>query len=189
MDDQRPATDPDDRQLARRVERDGDEAAFLALYERHTPRLYQFLYRLVGGAEHRADDLAQETWLRAVRSLGSFRWEASFGTWLTAIALNCHRSEVRGDGRERPLEEHRQMVPTRSEEPGRRVDLERAIARLPDGYRTVLLLHDVEGYRHREIAEMLDVTTGTSKSQLYHARRRMRAWLRPETEMGEAREP
>jgi RNA polymerase sigma-70 factor (ECF subfamily) len=167
-----------DRVLAERVANVGDETAFRELYGRHTPRLYQFVLRVLGGDEAEAEDVVQETWIRATTNLGSFRWEARFETWLTGIGLNLSRNRLRRSGR---LEELREENRRGAEPRGRdeRIDLERAIALLPAGCRTVLILHDVEGFKHAEIAEKLGVTEGTSKSQLWSARRHMRQLLGP----------
>jgi len=173
-----------DRELADMVVA-GDELAFRQLYRRHTPRLYLFVLRFLGGIEADAEDVVQEAWLKATASLERFRWEASFGSWLTSIGLNVARETLRRRGR-RNEESWSDEADRPAAEPLERVesvDLERAIRALPDGYRTVLLLHDVEGYRHEEIAEQLGISVGTSKSQLFHARRRMRTALR-ETDHG-----
>jgi RNA polymerase sigma-70 factor (ECF subfamily) len=167
-----------DRSLAELVLA-GDESAFRQLYRRHTPRLHLFVLRFLGGMEADAEDVVQETWLKATDALGRFRWEASFGSWLTSIGLNVARETLRRRGR-RAEEEWTEAADRPSPEPLERVDvvdLERAIRALPDGYRTVLLLHDVEGFRHEEIAERLGISAGTSKSQLFHARRAMRTAL------------
>lgn len=167
-----------DRELADLVVA-GDELAFRQLYRRHTPRLYLFVLRFLGGIEADAEDVVQEAWLKATASLERFRWEASFGSWLTSIGLNVAREALRRRGR-RNEESWSEETDRPAPEPLDRVesvDLERAIRSLPDGYRTVLLLHDVEGYRHEEIAERLGISVGTSKSQLFHARRRMRVAL------------
>ena len=163
-----------DRELAVQV-MTGDEVAFRQLYQRHTPRLMALVLRFVGGHEADAEDVVQEAWLRATERLGQFRWEAAFGSWLSAIALNLAREQLRRHSRRREVEWPEEEPP--AAEPLERVDprdLERAIASLPQGYRSVLVLHDVEGYRHEEIAEQLGVSVGTSKSQLFHARRAMR---------------
>lgn len=158
----------------------GDELAFRELYRRHTPRLYQLVLRYVGGIDADAEDVVQDTWMKATDRLVSFRWEASFGSWLSAIGLNVAREVLRRRGRRQEVEwpeEHEPATKVPPPEHLEPVDLERAIATLPDGYRTVLVLHDVEGYRHEEIAEHLGVSVGTSKSQLFHARRAMRTAL------------
>jgi len=166
-----------DRSLAEQV-LGGDERAFRLLYRRHSPRLYLLVLRLLGGIEADAEDVVQETWLKATERLDAFRWEASFGSWLCAIGLNLARESLRRRGRrvEEPFDDSALPVPAPRERV-ETVDLERAIRSLPEGYRTVLILHDVEGYRHEEIAQRLGVTPGTSKSQLFHARRAMRAAL------------
>ena len=172
-----PAPAPD-RALADALLLDGDERAFRELYQRHTPRLFQVALRVVGGSEYDAEDVVQETWIRATEKLGTFRWEAAFGTWLTGIGLNVARQLLRKRGRWVDLDD----APEPWRPPphdGERIDLERAIALLPAGYRAVLVLHDVEGYRHDEIGEMLGVSPGTSKSQLFNARRSLRQALEP----------
>jgi RNA polymerase sigma-70 factor (ECF subfamily) len=167
-----------DRELAEALLLNGDERAFRDLYQRHTPRLFQVVLRVVGGSEHDAEDVVQETWIRATEKLGTFRWEAAFGTWLTGIGLNVARQLLRKKGRWVELDD----APEPWRPPphdGERIDQERAIALLPAGYRTVLVLHDVEGYRHEEIGEMLGISSGTSKSQLFNARRSLRQALEP----------
>lgn len=170
--------DTPDRELAERVRR-GDERGFRALYRRHTPALYPFVLRLVAGDEAQAEDVIQDTWVRAVRALPGFRWDAAFRSWLHGIALNrvreLHRKRARRDAIGLPEADTWTPPPPTAA----RLDLERAISTLPDGYRTVLLLHDVEGFSHPEISERLGVAVGTSRSQLFHARRALRTLLEP----------
>lgn len=167
-----------DHALAQALLLRGDEQAFRQLYARHTPRLFALVLRMVGGAEHDAEDVVQETWIRATETLGAFRWEAAFGTWLTGIGINVARGLLRRQGRWTPLDDGAE--PWRSAPAhGDRIDVERALALLPAGYRAVLLLHDVEGYTHMEIAERLGIAAGTSKSQLSHARKALRLLLDP----------
>jgi RNA polymerase sigma-70 factor (ECF subfamily) len=161
-----------DRELAERFCRQRDEAAFRILYRRHTPLLFRLAHRLAGAA---AEDVVQDAWVRAARGLPGFRWEAKLSTWLAGIVVNRCREEWRtapGAGAE-PMPERAGPPPTGDV----RIDLERAVAALAPGFRAVLLLHDVEGYSHEEIAEVLGVAPGTSKSQLSRARRAVRAWL------------
>lgn len=181
--DERPDTGAEstDSALVAAVLERGDEAAFRVLYRRHTPRLHLFVLRLLGGYEHDAEDVVQETWIRTVEGLAGFRGEARFATWLTGIGLNVARKRLRwratraetflGEG---PPE--RGGGPTAGTPEGR-IDLERAIALLPDRSREVLVLHDVEGWTHEEISRSLGIAEGTSKSQLHHARRRMRTLM------------
>ena len=174
-----PPAAPADRDLADALLLRRDETAFRALYRRHTPRLFQVVLRVLGGAEQDAEDVVQETWIRATERLGDFRWEAAFATWLTGIGLNVARGLLRRRGR---WEVDAESAPEPWRPPpavGERIDLERALAHLPAGYRAVLVLHDVEGFTHEEIAEMLGVVPGTSKSQLSCARRAMRQLLEP----------
>ncbi len=176
--------DPSDESLAQSVMMDGDERAFRVLYRRHTPRLYQFTLRLVAGREQDAEDIVQETWIRATEKLDQFRWESSLGTWLTGIALNLCRALFRRQD-ERWLELRDDLeVSGDTSEGAQRIDLENALTRLPAGYRTVLVLHDVEGFTHEEIGRRLEVSANTSKSQLFHARRALRKMLTPMTHRG-----
>ena len=171
--------DPSDKSLAESVMSDGDEKAFRALYRRHTPRLYQFTLRILSGREQDAEDVVQETWIRATEKIDQFRWESSLGTWLTGIALNLCRALFRRQD-DRWLE-IREDVESTIHEPKEheRIDLEDALTRLPSGYRTVLVLHDVEGFTHEQIGRRLEVSPNTSKSQLFHARRALRKMLTP----------
>lgn len=168
-----------DRELVEAVVIGGDEAAFRALYHRHTPRLYRLILRLAG-SEQDAEDVVQEAWIRATEAAANFRWESGFATWLTGIALNRFRELLRKHNRWPSVGLETVTEPeSRPEHVGERVDLEKALSLLPLGYRTVLVLHDLEGYRHEEIAEQLGIAPGTSKSQLFHARRYVRALLEP----------
>lgn len=157
-----------------------DERSFRRLYRAHTPPLYQTALRLAAGVEDDAAEIVQETWIRAVQRLGAFRWESGLRRWLTSIAVNCFREMVRRRSRT-VADEGIEIVDLNAARAMRgaidRVDLERAIAQLPAGYREVLLLHDVEGYTHEEIGALLDIETGTSKSQLSRARKAMRLHL------------
>jgi RNA polymerase sigma-70 factor (ECF subfamily) len=163
----------DERELARAFLA-GDERAFRELYGRCTPALYRILFRLVAGRSDEAADLVQETWLRATRALPGFRWDSALSTWLVSIAINCLRERQRTTRMAiEPAARERSAVESHEH----RIDLEQAIAALPDGYRDVFVLHDIEGYTHEEIAQLLAIEAGTSKSQLSRARRALRAAL------------
>jgi RNA polymerase sigma-70 factor (ECF subfamily) len=171
----------DDRVLADAVVRSGDETAFRVLYRRHTPALYRLALRLGGGDGPWAEELVQRTWIRAVEGLSSFAWRSSLSSWLGGVAINCAR-ELWREARTRSetaLAEEIPVAAPRLLAPEERVDLERAIERLPAGYREVFVLHDVEGYTHEEIGGLLGIESGTSKSQLSRARQRLRAALAP----------
>ena len=181
----------EDRDLATAVAGSGDEAAFRVLYRRHTPALYRLALRLGGGDEPWAEELVQRAWIRAVEGLGAFAWRSTLSTWLSGIAINCAR-EIWREGRIRAdaiLAEEHQAPAHRASAwgPEDRIDLERAIERLPHGYRQVFVLHDLEGYTHEEIGGLLSIEAGTSKSQLSHARRRLRAALDPPAGRAERR--
>lgn len=167
-----------DRDLAKAVVGRGEEQAFRELYRRHTPRLLGFVHRLLARSGADAEDVAQETWVRACENLQRFRWDASFSTWLLGIGLNLVRERQRSNARRmsESLDETQHASAT-SGASAERIDLARAIELLPDGYRMALVLHDVEGMKHSEIAERLGISSGTSKSQLFSARRAMRTML------------
>lgn len=162
----------------------GDGQAVRALYERYAPRVYAVVRRIAGD-DDLAQDYAQEAWIRAIRALPTFRGDARFSTWLHRIAVNSALQAVRKaetrTRREAPMPDAVPVVP-RFGDALLEQRLEAAMDRLPDGMRQVLILHDVEGYTHEEIGEVLGVTSGTSKSQLFKARARMRELLAPAAE-------
>lgn len=156
----------------------GDSAAARELYEAHVDRVYRLCYRMAG-EDHLAQDFTQEAFIRAFTKLDTFRGDSAFGTWLCAVAtsvsLNGLRKVKRFRERESELHEDLRKTPAnRSIEPDLKTKLHGAIDRLPDGYRTVFIMHDLEGYTHDEIGEALGVASGTSKSQLSRARAKLR---------------
>lgn len=167
-------SDPADRELVAAFLEDRDEQAFRALYRRHAPALHLFVLRFLGRADG-AEDVLQETWVRATTRLPTFRWGASLRTWLTGIAVNCCRERFRRAGPVPTLDDVPE--PAHVSQDDVRVDLEAALRELPDGSRAVLLLHDVEGYTHAEIGRLLEIDEGTSKSQLFRARSKVRKRL------------
>jgi RNA polymerase sigma-70 factor (ECF subfamily) len=166
----------DDHALAQRYLA-GDEGAFRALYDRHAPMLYAMATRLAGAAD--GDDVLQESWLRAARGLANFRWQSSLRTWLCGIVVNAARERRRGQRDDDELLAVPEAALARGWNDGTpaEVDLERAVGRLPPRYREVLLLHDVEQYTHAEIAALLGIDAGTSKSNLSRARGLLRRAL------------
>jgi len=175
-----------DQVLVKRFVRARDEASFRKLYRRHTPALYGLALRLAGHSEADAQDAIQDTWLRACGKLDRFEWRSSLRTWLMGILINRLR-ELNRESQRRCEDEisNECSLPTTGRQMGERIDLEQAIARLPAGYRHVLVLHDAEGYTHDEISALLEVSVGTSKSQLHHARRAIREMLQPEFQSNE----
>ncbi|HEY8469740.1 MAG TPA: sigma-70 family RNA polymerase sigma factor [Longimicrobiales bacterium] len=172
-----------ERELIERA-RNGEDSAIRALYRRYAPRVYATIRRLAGD-DSLAEDWAQEAWVRAIRALPTFRGDSQFSTWLHRIAVNSalhgRRARLRRTERETPLPETIPVGPA-GERTLLRLQLERALERLPERMRQVLVLHDVEGYTHEEIGEALGVNPGTSKSQLFKARARMRQLLRAASE-------
>jgi RNA polymerase sigma-70 factor (ECF subfamily) len=159
--------------------RSGDETAFLALYQRHSGRVRRLVERWVSDPDL-VDDLCQESWLRAFRGLDRFRGESDFGSWLHTIARNVVTGLGRSTQRRAELMETWWRPRDRSDPPPveLRLELDRAVATLPPGMRQVLWMHDVEGWTHADIGELLGVAEGTSKSQLFRARARLRETLR-----------
>jgi len=166
--------------------RQGDLRAFEELYTRHAGRLYGLAWRMVGNAAD-AEDLLQDIFLQAHRKLDGFRGHSALATWLYRLAMNAcldHLRSKRGRMNQATdsLDADGRMTPAAPagavELTVRRVDLERAIGQLPEGCRAAFLLHDVEGFEHREVADMLGIAEGTSKSQVHKARLRLRAALR-----------
>ena len=161
--------------------RGGDQVAFRALYDANVDRIYRLAYRMAG-EDDLARDFTQEAFLRAWQRLDQFRGDSAFSTWLhsiaVSVALNGLRKVDRHRKRERSLEDAVNVAPGRRVlDPDARERLQRAVDDLPEMYRTVFLMHDLEGYGHGEIAEMLGVAEGTSKARLFRAREKLRTSL------------
>jgi RNA polymerase sigma-70 factor (ECF subfamily) len=174
-----PTADADLALVARTLA--GEVAAFETLYRAHAGRLLALTRRLSGNAA-RAEELLQDVFVRAYERLASFRGESAFSTWLHRLAVNVVLEERRSRGRRDArfvLSDDLTSHDRGSSPPdrGTALDLEAAIAALPEGARTVLVLYDVEGYQHDEIAALLGVTTGTTKAQLFRARKLLREAL------------
>ena len=170
----------DEGQLIERILR-GDPAAERALYDAHVDRVYRLAYRMAG-SEDLAQDFTQEAFIRAFSRLDTFRGDSALSTWLHAITvsvcLNGLRKVKRFRTREADMEEAYAVgTDGAAPQPKLREKLHRAIDRLPDLYRTVFLMHDVEGYTHEEIGATLEVATGTSKARLSRARAKLREEL------------
>jgi len=166
----------------------GDMEAFEQLYERHNRRVYSVCLRMMQNVAE-AEDLAQEVFIQLFRKIGSFRGESAFTTWLHRLTVNqvlMHFRKKRVKV-ERTTEEGDtpEQIVRGTENPNRmpvldRISLDHALKQLPPGYRSVFVLHDIEGREHEEIAKMLGVAVGTSKSQLHKARMKLRRLLRTE---------
>lgn len=170
--------DLDARDVARA--RDGDTAAFERVYRRHVGRIHALCRRMLSPED--ADDATQEVFVRAWEKLHLFRGDAAFGTWLYRVAVNANlgRRQTQATYRKRFDAGDADVIPlpARRDRADLRVDFEAAIGLLPPGARDVFLLHDVEGYTHDEIAGLLQVSPGTSKSQLHRARMSLRQYLK-----------
>lgn len=173
-----PRQDDDDLALVASFLETREARVFRRIYRRHTPHLYLFALRLLGGRAEDAEDLVQDTWIRAVERLHSFRWESKLRTWLSGILIHRCRELRRADQRRSPwFVPESDYLEARIDASQDGLDLEEGIRRLPDGYREVLVLHDLEGYTHEEVGKMLGIENGTSKSQLSRARRALRTFL------------
>jgi RNA polymerase sigma-70 factor (ECF subfamily) len=171
----RMAADRDDVSLAAR----GDGSAFERLYRAHVGRVHGLVRRMSGGRD--ADELTQDVFVRAWQKLGTFRGDSAFGTWLHRLAVNVVIERFRGDAARRVRlhdgDEAFARLPARVAEPDLSMDFDAALLRLPQGARQVFVLHDVEGYKHDEIAALLEIAPGTSKAQLHRARMMLRKHL------------
>lgn len=161
--------------------RGGDASAHRALYDAHVDRIFRLTFRLTG-LEHLARELTQDTFVRAFRAIDGFRGESAFGTWLHTIAVSVTLNELKRRRREhsRTATLDEALTVTRSApqpDPILREKLMDAVNALPEGCRTVFMMHDAEGYTHEEIADALGVTPGTSKAQLSRGRARLRIAL------------
>jgi len=161
--------------------RRGDQSALRSLYDTHVDRVYRLTYRLTG-VEHLARELTQDTFVRAFGSIGDFRGDSAFGTWVHTIAVSVTLNELKRRKRDRarhvPLEDALTLPQSAPySDPILREKLMAAVNDLPEGCRAVFMMHDAEGLTHQEIAAALGVTEGTSKAQLARARGKLRIAL------------
>lgn len=168
-----------EKELADQFLENGREEAFRALYRLKTPGLFRLAMHLCRQDQYLAEEAIQEMWIIGIRKLNGFQWRSSLQTWLTGILINVVRDhQKKGQKQQGNLEESLKsqdnvVLPNVITA----YDLKEAIAKLPDGYQQVIILHDIEGYTHKEIGELLNVNEGTSKSQLFYARKAVRAHL------------
>lgn len=170
----------------------GEAWAIREIYDRHAERVWAVVRRIAGD-DATAEDWAQEAWIKVFHALPSFRSEARLSTWIHRIAVNAaldgrRRLSVRPIGEADPLPDRGLGHVDRTGRAVDRIALERAIDRLPDGMRTVLVLHEIEGYTHEEIGTSLGISPGTSRSQLFKARAKLRATLAPPRDTEERKE-
>lgn len=165
----------DDLAVVERFLRGRSEDAFRALYRAHSPALYALALRLTGGDRAEAEDLVQESWVRALTALRTFRAQSALRSWLCGVLVNVRRGRIRVDWRTVDTPDVESIIERNGADDA--IDLERAIGALPEGARDVYVLHDVYGYTHREIADLMGIVEGTSKSQLNRARSLLRSSL------------
>ena len=180
-----------DLELCRLAEK-GDISAFEIIYQRYHRRTYSLTLRMTG-SQTEAEDLTQEVFIQLFRKIGSFRGDSAFSTWLHRLTVNqvlmhfrrrSYKNEKTSEDGEMPEQTvHGTADPNRMPVVDR-IALKNAIAELPNGYRKVFLLHDVEGFEHEEVARHLGISVGTSKSQLHKARLKLRALLAKQNEQG-----
>ena len=178
-----PVATPDDDHGLVRAASLGDGKAFEALYRKHSRRVYAVVWRLAGGQAARAEDLVQEAFIRAWQALPAFRFESAFSTWLHRLAVNTALMQLRKRAGGEDAESDDAMLESlpdadsAGQRTRERLDLERAVATLPERARAVLVLHDIEGLKHEEIAAELGMAVGSSKAQLHRARGLLRGFL------------
>ena len=157
----------------------GDVRAFERLYRSYLPKIHSLVRRMAAGRD--TDELTQDVFVRVWQKLGSFRGESAFGTWLHRLAVNVvierFRTETLRRQRYHDGEEIFEVLPARASSGDLSMDFESALTKLPDGAREIFVLHDVEGYKHKEIADLLEISAGTSKAQLHRARMMLRRQL------------
>jgi RNA polymerase sigma-70 factor (ECF subfamily) len=176
-----------------RLAQQGDERGFERIYRLHSQRVYALCLRMMRGNSAEAEELTQESFLQLFRKIGTFRGESAFSTWLHRLAFNIVLMRLRrhsfqvlsldemlepGEKTAGLLQKHIGSRDLRLAGSADRMDLERALEQLPPGYKAVFILHDVQGYQHREIAAIRGCTLGNSKSQLHKARARLQHLLR-----------
>lgn len=164
-----------DQQLVATFLQYRSEKAFRQLYSAKAPALYQLALRLCKN-EGLVNEVLQETWVRAIQKLPDFQWKSTLKTWLIGILINTERELYRQTQRNHkpPIVKKKNFESSNSD---KKIDLENAVSQLPRGYREAIILHDIEGYTHKEIAALLGTSEGTSKSQLFQARKRLRSIL------------
>lgn len=155
------------------------EKYFLLIYRKHSVPLYNYVLRKTFYSHSDTEDLVQETWMRAVEGLGKFKWKSSFKTWLFAIAENCLREKFREkEKRSNNIKEkffEVEILENRSD--NENIDFENAVQNLPEGSKEILMLYEFHRFKHKEIAEILGINEGTSKSQLHKARQKIKQFL------------
>ncbi|MBA3241440.1 MAG: RNA polymerase sigma factor [Acidobacteria bacterium] len=184
---EKPPPPPSDFELAQRSAA-GDTTAFEEIYHRHFRRVYALCLRMMGNPTE-AEDMTQDVFLQLFNKIGMFRGDSAFTTWLHRMTVNqvlmhfrkrSTRSEKLTDEGETPIQIVQGTANPNKMPVVDRIALERALQQLPNGYRTVFVLHDVEGYEHFEVADMLGIAEGTSKSQLHKARLKLRQLIKQE---------
>ena len=167
-------SNPDDKKLVEEFLQKKTELSFRKLYRIHAGSLYRLAYKLTNRNQSLAEEVVQEMWCRAVTRLADFRWESSLKTWLSGILINCSREQLRKTNlTDVTIEEIEHSLAEMELKHENRIDTQKALSALPHGYREILILHDVEGYKHKEIAQLLNISEGTSKWHLSEAKKQL----------------
>jgi len=167
-----------DNELVQRCKA-GDVKAYEELYKLYGNKLFGLCLRMSGNRGE-AEDLMQEIFVILIKKINAFRGDAKFSTWLYRVAVNTCISHLRKrKGTKVDIEDHvtNPAMTTRPDPLAQRAALKKAISELPEGYRTAVVMHDIQGFNHKEIAEILGITEGASKSQLFKARRKLREMI------------
>ncbi|MEP7269299.1 MAG: RNA polymerase sigma factor [Saprospiraceae bacterium] len=153
-----------------------DEWVFKGIYNRHHNALWRVAMYLTNDKVVAAD-LVQETWLKATKGLEMFQWKSSLRTWMIKILFNTHKEFIRQKKYVEDIDQVKNINDLKVDRIQMQLDHRSILNQMPEGYKSILLLHDVEGYTHEEIARIMDIAEGTSKSQLHHARKKYRSLL------------
>ncbi|OJJ15914.1 hypothetical protein BKI52_36970 [marine bacterium AO1-C] len=170
----------EDQVLINRFLKSKSEKAFRALYKKYAPRLYNLALKLTGYDTYLSEEALQEMWLIMAQKLSSFQGKSTLNTWLAGILINVIREKWRKANKEEALPEKDEAYTEDIFAEGfscTQFDLKNALVELPYGYRQIIVLHDLEGYKHKEIGQILGIQEGTSKSQLFKARGRLKKLL------------
>ena len=162
---------------------EGDHDSFKGLYDLYKDRVYSTSVRMLGNLQD-TEDAFQETFIKIFKSINNFKWKSSFSTWVYKITVNTCIENLRTRKKENNVNiDEVRIMPSNKTSEDFRLIVEKAIKKLPEGYRTIFILHAIEGFKHREIAEILDISPGTSKSQYFQARAHLRKNLLPYLEV------
>lgn len=165
----------EEQQLIREFLKTKSENLFRKIYKAHASALYRLAFRLLDGNQVLAEDIVQEAWIRAIEKLPGFEGRSGLRTWLSAVTVNCCKEQYRKNAKlKMSVTAANQTAKVIYQVQDIKMDIQKALMKLPEGYREIFILYDMEGFTHDEISGILDISPGTSKSQLFHARKAMK---------------